>query len=182
MAAYSLTLSISWDSPEDTVRTVEALGKSLSSFAREQSNIVLEPPTEGQKPSQTEPAAWYALHGEAFLDELTPNAERALLFVAGHSPAVSIRALADELQLGTGPALAGKLASIGWAVRRLSAPAPFRRVRDRYEIEPSVAEALLAARPDSRAKAPAPVRQSRRKANSAGPASREMAAAAASAT
>jgi hypothetical protein len=146
MATYTLTLSISSDSSSEIASTVAALEKSLSSLNGESPSTLISFPKERFTPD-ADPVAWYAEHAAAFLDELTPDATRAVLFVAKHAPTVTIATLSSELKLGKGPALAGKLASIGWAVRRLSAPPPFRRVRERYEIEPEVAEALLAARP-----------------------------------
>jgi len=148
MAAYTLTLSISSDSPNEMANTVSALEKSLSTLTQRRGGSVISLPRASLN-GDTGATAWYAEHAGAFLDELTPDAARAVLFVAGHAPTVSIETLSRELKMGTGPALAGKLASIGWAVRRLSAPPPFRRVRERYEIEPEVAAALLAARPEA---------------------------------
>ena len=154
MATYTLTLSISSDSSSEIAGTVAALEKSLSSLNGESPSTLISFPKE-RFANDADPVAWYAEHAATFLDELTPDATRAVLFVAKHAPTVSIATLSSELKLGKGPALAGKLASIGWAVRRLSAPPPFRRVRERYEIEPEVAEALLAARPATTRRAPA---------------------------
>ncbi len=166
MAAYTLTLSISSDSPNEMANTVSALEKSLATLTQHRSGSVLSLPRAPFPDAAA--AAWYQEHAGAFLDELTPDAMRAVQFVASRAPTVSIETLSRELKMGTGPALAGKLASIGWAVRRLGAPAPFRRVRERYEIEASVAEAILAARPQARRPtplrpkaAPRPVAQSR---------------------
>jgi hypothetical protein len=145
MAAYTFTLSISSDSPTEMASTVEALGKSLTALNVGEPGAIIEFPRGAA--SRDESKVWYAKHAAAFLDELTPDALRAVLFVADHAPSVPIETLSGELELGKGPALAGKLASIGWAVRRLSAPAPFRRVRDRYEMEPEVAAAVRSARP-----------------------------------
>ena len=142
MAAYTLTLSISSDSPSEMASTVEALGKSLSSLSTGEGGTVISLP----RPAAEGARAWYSTNAAGFLDELTPDALRAVQFVADHAPTVPIETLSRELALGKGPALAGKLASIGWAVRRLSAPPPFRRVRDRYEMEPEVAAAIRAAR------------------------------------
>ena len=142
MAAYTLTLSISSDSPGEMASTVEALGKSLSALNTAEGGGAIHSPRQASEGARE----WYSNHAAAFLDELTPDALRAVLFVAERAPTVPIDTLSRELALGKGPALAGKLASIGWAVRRLSAPAPFRRVRDRYEMEPEVAAAIRAAR------------------------------------
>jgi hypothetical protein len=157
MASYTLTLSITSDSSAEMATTVAALGKSLSTLNQEQARSVISFPRE-RLTAEAGPVAWYTNHAAVFLDELTPDATRAVLFVARHAPTVTIETLSSELKLGKGPALAGKLASIGWAVRRLSAPPPFRRVRERYEIEPEVAAALLAARQGT-ARKPASLRQ-----------------------
>jgi len=143
MAAYTLTLSISSESPLEMASTVEALGKSLSALNSADGGTVIAMPGHGTELAKE----WYASHASAFLDELTPDALRAVLFVADNAPTVPIDTLSSELELGKGPALAGKLASIGWAVRRLSSPPPFRRVRDRYEMDPGVATAIRSARP-----------------------------------
>lgn len=137
MPAYTLTLTVSSDSTAEMAEVIDALGRSLAQPPAAR----IEPGTDRQ-----DRVAWYRANARRFLDELTPDASRALMFVADRAPSVGIRTMSSALGLGTGPALAGKLASIGWAVRRLDAPPPFQRVRDRYEIEPAVAEALQGAR------------------------------------
>jgi hypothetical protein len=144
MPKYTLTLSISTDSASEIAETVEALGKSVGSLERPGAAPVTYLTRDASADTSVDRVAWYRLHARRFLDELRPDATRALLYIADHAPSVGIRAMSDALGLGTGTALAGKMASIGWAVRRLDAPAPFQRVRDRYEIEPEVAEALRA--------------------------------------
>ena len=146
MPEYTLTLSVSSASAAEIAETVEALGKSVASLERSGVTPVTYLSRDPSvPPADVDRVTWYRLHSRMFLDELTPDATRALLYIADHTPGVGIKAMASALGLGTGPALAGKMASIGWAVRRLDAPAPFQRIRDRYEIEPEVAEALRAA-------------------------------------
>jgi|HubBroStandDraft_1064217.scaffolds.fasta_scaffold99769_2 hypothetical protein len=145
MPEYTLTLSISSESAAEIAETVEALGKSVASLERPGASTVTYLAREASASTDLDRVTWYRLNARRFLDELTPDAGRALLYIADHAPAVGIRTMADALGLGTGTSLAGKMASIGWAVRRLDAPAaPFERIRDRYEIEPEVAEALRA--------------------------------------
>ncbi len=84
---------------------------------------------------------WWLQRGPEFLDGLTPKAQRAVLFVARHAPRVPVADLARELDVTPGPELAGTLASIGYAKRRMEAPeAPFRRVRGNYEMDPKLGE------------------------------------------
>jgi hypothetical protein len=145
MPKYNLTLSISSDSAAEIAETFDALGKSVASLERSGAAPVTYLTRDSSGSTDTDQVVWYRLHARRFLDELTPDAARALLYIADHAPTVGIRTMSEALGLGTGTSLAGKMASIGWAVRRLDAPAPFQRTRDRYEIEPEVAEALRAA-------------------------------------
>ena len=92
--------------------------------------------------------SWYRHRAPSFLERLTPEAFRAVSFVAAHAPRVPVADLARELQKKPGPQLAGTLASIGYSWKALGAPqAPFRRVRTQYEMDPDLAGVLRDALP-----------------------------------
>ncbi len=87
--------------------------------------------------------SWYRHGAPSFLARLTPEAFRAVSFVAAHAPRVPVADLAREIEKKPGPQLAGTLASIGYAWKALGAPqAPFRRVRTHYEMDPDLAAVL----------------------------------------
>ena len=87
---------------------------------------------------------WWRRRASEFLAGLTPEARSAVFFVARHAPRVPVAELARELEVTPGPQLAGTLASIGYANRRLEAPEPpFRRVRTNYEMDPELAEVFM---------------------------------------
>ena len=90
--------------------------------------------------------SWYRHGAPSFLERLTPEAFRAVSFVAAHAPRVPVADLAREIEKKPGPQLAGTLASIGYSWKALGAPqAPFRRVRTHYEMDPDLAAVLRGA-------------------------------------
>ncbi len=75
-------------------------------------------------------AWWTAERAAAFVEELTDTALQALAIIAEQAPKVSFRDVQQGIGM-TGVELAGRLSSIGFALKRHGAPFPF--VRDYYQ-------------------------------------------------
>ena len=140
MPENSLTFTISAQSADELAvlmrRIAQAIdGSPASSGATAEKDV---------EPSGEPEADWYRLNASRFLDKLKPEARRALLYIARHSPTpVTVAEVAAELDVEAGPKMAGRLASVGWAARVLNAPGtPYRRSRDVYEMDVDVAAAF----------------------------------------
>lgn len=73
---------------------------------------------------------WTVERAAAFVGGLTDPALQALEIIASHSPNISFREFQARMGV-SGPGLAGRLSSIGFAVTRTGAPFPF--FRDYYQ-------------------------------------------------
>lgn len=136
----TVTITISAETSSDLADVLQRLASALQTVQTqdEDAREAIE--------TATSPVAWYRANASRFLAAVKPDARKAVLFIARHAPEVSISEVARELGKEQGPELAGTLGSVGWAVRTLGGPdKPYRRMRDAYVIEPSIAAALIDA-------------------------------------
>ncbi len=144
MGEVTATLSLSASDPAELGRMFQAIGRALEALGpAPEAATQAEPQTPA-----ADAASWYRANGGRFRDELKPTAQRVLDFIVEHGPLVPMAAVAEEVDL-SGSQLAGSLASVGAAVRRLGAPEPPYRSdhkRHQYEIQPEVQNALKGSR------------------------------------
>jgi hypothetical protein len=118
----------------------QAIGRALE--ALESSDRAS--PTSGARPAAADTAVWYRDNGARFVNELRDTAKGALRVIVTRGPLVPMDDVAEAVDV-RGSKLAGSLASVGAAVRRLNAPAPpytADHKRRQYEIAPEVQDAL----------------------------------------
>jgi hypothetical protein len=85
----------------------------------------------GEHEAVTSEGRWWTMErAAAFVDGLTDPALQALDIIAANSPKISFAEFQSQMGV-SGPGLAGRLSSIGFAVTRTGAPFPF--FRDYYQ-------------------------------------------------
>lgn len=142
--SVTVTLTIVAEDDRQLGRIVSAFGRALQAEDIPRDVAVQSP--EGDEPGATstpDAAEWYRARGRDFVDALRPNARLALEVIVREGPDVPVDLVRSATgRSGTG--LAGTLASIGAACKRLAAPRPFEADHQRgvYRIDPAVREAL----------------------------------------
>jgi hypothetical protein len=142
----TVTLTIEADDDRQLGKIFSAFGRALESEPRPPAQGAGEEHESGDRPGAEppDPVAWYRAHSQAFVAALSPLAQQALAVIVREGPDVPIQVVRNATsQRGTG--LAGTLASVGAACRRLGAPArPFKADHKRgiYRIEPPIMDAL----------------------------------------
>jgi hypothetical protein len=98
-----------------------------------------EPPTEGT-------VWWTSERADELVRQITDNARRALKVICENAPQVPFDAVLDALGMD-GVSTGGVMASVGFAIRNMEAPAPLARNYGRrlYLIDSQVAEVLAGA-------------------------------------
>jgi hypothetical protein len=116
--------------------------------------ISASPParSEARSPAKSPPHAhgngwWNPERAQSLVRTLTPAALMALKLIAERAPETPVQEIQSEMHRAGLPMTPGRMSSIGFAIRRLGAPAPF--VRDAYQgmyhIDKRVAELFLGA-------------------------------------
>ena len=138
MSEISASFTLTARDAGELGRMVQAIGRALegisdSAFVADDAVTATLPPPE-----------WYRLHGERFVADLQPAARNALRTIVDRGPVVPVAEVGDAVGRH-GSRLAGTLASIGSAVRRMQAPAPpfsADHKRGQYVIDVDVQAAL----------------------------------------
>lgn len=141
----SATFTITADSPGSLGRMIAAIGRALESM---DAGAAPAAPTDAASPE-----AWYRTHGREFYDRLQPTAQLALRTVVAEGPTVPMQMVINATGRD-GSRLAGSLASVGAAVRRMNAPAPpfvADHKRKVYTADAGVLEALRDVIPELQA-------------------------------
>jgi hypothetical protein len=142
--SVTVTLTIVAEDERQLGRIVSAFGRALQAGDDVPGERVdLTTATEHEGTAVTDPAEWYRAHGREFVDGLKPAAREALAAIVREGPEVPMDLVrAATGRSGTG--LAGTLASIGAACKRLGAPRPYQvdHKRGIYQIDPGIREAL----------------------------------------
>ena len=142
----TVTLTIVADDDRQLGRIFSAFGRALESEPRLLAQGAGEEQEAGDRPGTgpSDNAEWYRAHSQAFVVALSPLAQQALAVIVREGPDVPMEVVRKATgRSGTG--LAGTLASVGAACRRLGAPArPFTADHKRgiYRIEPAIIDAL----------------------------------------
>jgi hypothetical protein len=118
MGPITATLTITAEDAAELGRLFAAIGAAIGEAVSETAPRPAEPDS-----SHKNSGAWTPEVAGLVLRSVQPKAHQALAFVALHGPVVPMDDLASELGR-KGSKLAGSLASIGAAVRRLKAPGP----------------------------------------------------------
>ena len=126
-------------SPAELGRALRLMGEGLES----EDDEFEAPSPDGENGS----AGWWTpRRADRLLSQITDNARLALAAICEEAPEVPFETVQERIGLD-GIRTGGTMASIGFAVRRMSAPDPLVRDYNRrvYIIEPNVARVLLEA-------------------------------------
>ena len=142
--SVTVTLTIVAEDDRQLGRIVSAFGRALQAEDVPRDVDVQDAEDLGPIAASTPDAAdWYRARGGEFVDALQPMARVALAVIVREGPETSMD-LVREATGRSGTGLAGTLASVGAACKRLGAPRPFEADHKRgvYRIDPAISEAL----------------------------------------